>query len=365
MWGIGSDPDLSTYWTFKGGTSIKKCYIETWRFSEDLDFSIIPGGPNNPKTIEPIIKRILDRVHSESNIDFFIKPPLFKHTDKYLYTGGRIYYRGPRNAPAAAIKLDLSGSEKIVCPTVLQAISHPYSDGLLQPARVRCYSFAEVFAEKLRAMGERSRPRDLYDIVLLFRLNSTQMEPKLIKEVLKNKCATKGIAIPVLEAVQNTAIRNKLVSEWKNMLGHQLQALPPFEDFWQELSNIFNWLNEAYKPPFLTNIPVEKEQKTVWSPPPTIWKWGLGIPLESVRFAAVNHLCVELKYKGNSNSNFVVEPYSLRKTPDGNLVLYGIDTSTEEVKSYLINNIQSIKVTTKTFKARYKIEFSSVVATTR
>jgi predicted nucleotidyltransferase component of viral defense system len=253
LWGIGSDPDLSKYWAFKGGTSIKKCYIETWRFSEDLDFSIIPGGPDKPETIEPIIKRILDRVHDESDIDFFVKPPVFKYADKYLYTEGRIYYRGPRNAPAAAIKLDLSGLEQIVCPTVLQSISHPYSDELLQPAQVRCYSFEEVFAEKLRAMGERGRPRDLYDIVLLFRLKSFQTAPRLIKEVLVNKCVSKGVAVPTLESIQNTATKSKLDSEWKSMLGHQLQALPPFEEFWKELPNIFNWLDENYQPPILTD----------------------------------------------------------------------------------------------------------------
>jgi len=38
LWGIGSDPNLSHKWVFKGGTCIKKCYIETYRFSEDLDF---------------------------------------------------------------------------------------------------------------------------------------------------------------------------------------------------------------------------------------------------------------------------------------------------------------------------------------
>ena len=40
-----------------------------------------------------------------------------------------------------------------------------------------------------------------------------------------------------------------LVTEWGlwgNMLGHQLQALPPFEQFWNELPNIFNWLEGKY-----------------------------------------------------------------------------------------------------------------------
>ncbi|MBU1923430.1 MAG: nucleotidyl transferase AbiEii/AbiGii toxin family protein, partial [Candidatus Omnitrophica bacterium] len=110
--------------------------------------------PDKPETIEPIIKRVLERVHDESGIDFSSKAPVFKHFDKYLYTEGRVYYRGPRNAPSVtSIKLDISGSEKIACPTELKDISHPHSDELPKPDRVRCYAFEEVFAEKIRAMG--------------------------------------------------------------------------------------------------------------------------------------------------------------------------------------------------------------------
>lgn len=362
LWGIGTDPDLSTQWAFKGGTSLKKCYIETWRFSEDLDFSIIPGGPDKPETIEPVIKRILDRVHDESGIDFSIKAPVFKHFDRYLYTEGRIYYRGPRNAPSAAtIKLDISGSEKIARQTVLRTISHPYTDSLPQPAQVRCYAFEEVFAEKLRAMGERGRPRDLYDIVLLFRLQDFQTAPQLIKEVLAAKCASKGVPIPTLESIQNATTKSELVSEWENMLGHQLQTLPPFEEFWDELPNIFGWLNETYKAPALAEIPIKAEQKTVWAPPPTIWQWGVGVPLESIRFAAVNHLCVELGYRKESGeySAPLIEPYSLRETQEGNLIIYAVKAETGEVRAYRVDRVQSIKVTTRVFKPRYRIEFSS------
>ena len=45
LWGIGSDSELGSTWIFKGGTCLKKCYIETYRFSEDLDFTIAPPGP--------------------------------------------------------------------------------------------------------------------------------------------------------------------------------------------------------------------------------------------------------------------------------------------------------------------------------
>jgi predicted nucleotidyltransferase component of viral defense system len=33
---ITAEPELSRTWIFKGGTCLRKCYYETYRFSEDL-----------------------------------------------------------------------------------------------------------------------------------------------------------------------------------------------------------------------------------------------------------------------------------------------------------------------------------------
>ena len=38
--GIYALEDLVDSWIFKGGTCLKKCYFETYRFSEDLDFTL-------------------------------------------------------------------------------------------------------------------------------------------------------------------------------------------------------------------------------------------------------------------------------------------------------------------------------------
>lgn len=43
--GVAQHADLSQSWIFKGGTCLRKCYYETFRFSEDLDFTVIDGGP--------------------------------------------------------------------------------------------------------------------------------------------------------------------------------------------------------------------------------------------------------------------------------------------------------------------------------
>jgi predicted nucleotidyltransferase component of viral defense system len=38
--GINAHEELAEGWEFKGGTCLKKCYFETYRFSEDLDFTL-------------------------------------------------------------------------------------------------------------------------------------------------------------------------------------------------------------------------------------------------------------------------------------------------------------------------------------
>src|SRR3990172_3756812 len=85
LWGIGSDPTLNAYWAFKGGTSLKKCYLDTLRFSEDLDFTVAPPGPYKPEDLELLFANILERINNESGINFSIKPPVFKFADKFQY----------------------------------------------------------------------------------------------------------------------------------------------------------------------------------------------------------------------------------------------------------------------------------------
>ena len=96
---------------FKGGTCLKKCYIETHRFSEDLDFTVLPGGPYLPEDIEPLLLRTLARVHDASGIDFSTEQPRLRLRPDGLSAEGRVYYVGPRLTPKAArVKLDISAN---------------------------------------------------------------------------------------------------------------------------------------------------------------------------------------------------------------------------------------------------------------
>ncbi len=245
LWGIGNYDRLIKEWAFKGGTCLKKCFIETWRFSEDFDFTVLPGGIIEPDDLKEVIPAILDRIHDESGIDFSIQEPMFKVRGPGSIEG-RIYYRGPRNARQAAnVKLDLLSTEKVVCDPVLRDISNPfeeYEGPFPPPAKVQCYSIEEVFAEKIRAMGERCRPRDLYDIINLHRNNqSIGVQASSLRDIHKRKCESKGVPITTLALIQGSQYREEIVSEWANMLGHQLPVLSAFEQFWEELPQLFVW----------------------------------------------------------------------------------------------------------------------------
>jgi predicted nucleotidyltransferase component of viral defense system len=356
LWAIGSDPTLSATWVFKGGTCIKKCYIETYRFSEDLDFTVAPGGPLSPEKLEAIFQEMLKRVTDESGIQFAVRAPYFRQRPRGESTEGRIYYRGPRGAPQpASIKLDLSGDETIARPTVLRRIAHPHADELPAPAEVRSYGFEELFAEKLRALAERSRPRDLYDVVNLFRRRDLQAEPALIRAVLIEKCERKGIPVPSYTDLESSPYRAELDSEWHSMLAHQLPALPPLQDFWAELPLLFAWLDGTAALEDLPRLPSGTGEDEAWSPPPTVWTWEAGVPLETIRFAGANRLCVELDYQGTTRT---VEPYALRRTRDGNLLLRAVRADTREPRSYRVDRMQGIRVTTRAFRPVYAVEFS-------
>jgi len=96
---------------------LKKCYIETYRFSEDLDFTVLPGGPYRPEQIEPLLDRVLARVHDASGIDFSSRPPMLRSRPDGLSAEGRVYFIGLRRTPLAArVKLDISANETVIRP---------------------------------------------------------------------------------------------------------------------------------------------------------------------------------------------------------------------------------------------------------
>lgn len=355
LWGIGSEPALRESWIFKGGTCLKKCFIETYRFSEDLDFTVLEDGPITPDDVLPILRDLLARVYEASGIDLAVQPPRLRPREGRRAGEGRIYYLGPRATPSpGSVKLDLHGEERLCRAAEWRSIAHAYGDELPSPGTVQCYSFAEVFAEKLRAMGERGRPRDLYDVVTLFRRSDGRPDAEALRSLLVEKCEHKAVSVPTVASLRASDSRAELESEWRNMLGHQLPQLPPLVVFWDELEALFAWLEGAAAPRVLAPMATVGPPATAWLPPPTIRTWG-GSPVELLRYAAESRLIVEFDYTDERGrfSRRHVEPYTLYQTSDGNIVLGVFDPNRADRRSFRVDRIRNVRVTETSFAPRF------------
>ena len=101
---------------------------------------------------------------------------------------------------------------------------------------------------------------------------------------------------------------------------------------------------------------------TTWRLPPMVTAWGVGASsLESIRFAAANRLCIQLDYTkdGGERTAPTIEPYSVRRTSVGNLLLFGVKADTGESRSYRVDHIRAATVTRRAFRPRYAVELAT------
>jgi predicted nucleotidyltransferase component of viral defense system len=359
--GISHQESIHAGWAFKGGTCLKKCYFETYRFSEDLDFTITSPEHQNESFLIDAFKSISAWIYENAGIEIPSEAIRFEVIISRLgrtNIEGRIYYKGPLGFGGAhpRIKLDLTTEEVLVLDPVDCRVHHPYSDSPESGIHIRSYCFEEIFAEKLRALSERLRPRDLYDVIHLYRHGLKGQNRELILSTLKKKCEFKEISVPSLSMLEAKPERAELESEWEHMLGHQVPVLPPFSQYWEALPAVFEWLLQAAEVAAPAAIPnLGHEVDTTWHPPAMAQAWRTRAPIEIIRYAASTRLCVNLTYDGTDR---LIEPYSLRRTRDGNLLLYAVKHATGENRSYRVDRIQDAKATNISFQPKYAIELA-------
>ena len=186
-----------------------------------------------------------------------------------------------------------------------------------------------------------------------------EMHPPLwsfvvLLDVIRQKCEFKGMALPVLADLQ--PYKADLEGGWSAMLSHQLPAVPPFETFLGELPAFFDWLSGGAAPviPAAYVRAAGKEVIRERTLRLLVSRW-VQFYLEIIRFAASNRLCVDLLYQGSTRR---IEPYSLRRTKDGNIILHAHNITKVEHHSYRVDRIQGAQVTNQTFVPRFEIELT-------
>jgi predicted nucleotidyltransferase component of viral defense system len=132
---------------FKGGTAIYHCYLDQIRFSKDLDFTA----------------RTKLRLSDIENV--FSGFEIFKLKDKEEKKFGlafSVQYRGVLIQPDT-IEVDINTNQKVLLEPKTLEYRNYYGVDLSCPVMDK----NEIFAEKIRTLNDRARPRDPYDLVIL------------------------------------------------------------------------------------------------------------------------------------------------------------------------------------------------------
>ena len=163
--GVSEHSTLSKAIVFKGGTVLKKVYFEDYRFSEDLDFTLLDTAVSDEQIFEWFAE-VFEYIKEEANIPLeIIDNNEHQDGDINFY----ISYVGPLGGLGAnkKVKVDISRSEELVFEPVLNKVFISYSDQ--EEHQLLCYSLEEVLVEKLRCVMQRMQARDFYDIWFFFK----------------------------------------------------------------------------------------------------------------------------------------------------------------------------------------------------
>ncbi|MCX2681051.1 nucleotidyl transferase AbiEii/AbiGii toxin family protein [Galbibacter sp. EGI 63066] len=216
---------------FKGGTCLRKCYMENYRFSEDLDFTALDKNfVLDQKTLQSIARITEANTGIQFSVDK-IKPLTFQDEPKgfqvYIKYWGANHSKNQRPLPPdrwhTKIKLEVSTDEMLLLDTEALSIMHPYSDELTGNQKGNCYSITEVVAEKLRALKQRSytAPRDFYDLYHLTK-KFTKEDWQTVLPIFLKKMERKNLAYQSPEDLIDESKLINVKRAWKTSVAHQI-----------------------------------------------------------------------------------------------------------------------------------------------
>ena len=228
--GLAGHP-LRDVLAFKGGTALRRCWFEGYRFSEDLDFTLTQA--TTFEAIRAGLAEIFAAVDAASGLRIaFDREDRSGHQNSHTFY---LRYQGPLPA-ASDVKVDITINEVLCFPLQERPILRTYDafDDLPPSPTVRVYATEEIAVEKLLALSDRARnePRDLYDLWHL--VTSTHLHIAELRGELDAKLAFRQrTAVGMEQAI--AAKEDRLRRLWTGRLAHQMNALPLFDSVFREV----------------------------------------------------------------------------------------------------------------------------------
>lgn len=216
---------------FKGGTCLKKCYFEEYRFSEDIDATITnPSFELTKKQIEVICNDITNKIGISFRILKFEKT-LFK--DQHIGWDIEICFWGANHSKNELPKFGKDCHTKIWCefrfyeivlfPSENRRLIHLFSDADKVDISIPCYSLKEVLAEKMRSLIQRNRgeARDYFDLWYI-KNNNHNINWEEVKMAFLQKCAFKSLEFTSVSDFFEPDRIKQVEITWDIRLNHQL-----------------------------------------------------------------------------------------------------------------------------------------------
>src|SRR5260370_1308333 len=127
--GIFTHERLAPAWVFKGGTCLKKCYFETYRFSEDLDFTVASEAHLVTEALRASVAEVSAKLYDETGLEVPVdrlRFEVYRNQRGGLSCEGRVYYNGPlrrsRSSDLPKIRRDLQVDAILLLPPVFRPV---------------------------------------------------------------------------------------------------------------------------------------------------------------------------------------------------------------------------------------------------
>ncbi len=226
---------------FKGGTALRRCWFADYRFSEDLDFTLV--RPLSFEEIRAGLDEVFEDVQQETGIEMaFDRLDSRGHKNSHTFY---LRYQGPLPAPNT-VKVDITIRESLgfaLCARPILRTYPEFNDLGQNPAgeeitgeeaTVLVYAVEEIAVEKIVALSDRARtePRDLFDLWHLLEETDVQI-PELKAEIEAKLAFRERTSWGLTEAI--AAKDGRLKALWSERLAHQMTALPPYEGVFREV----------------------------------------------------------------------------------------------------------------------------------
>jgi uncharacterized protein len=233
---------------FKGGTALRRCHIGEYRFSEDLDFSLL--SKDGFDVIRAAFEEAGAKVETLTGMSFrFAREDSQPHQNSHTFY---MAFTGPIRRERE-FKVDVTKTEAIVNEPELKAVLLTYAAFDFPKDRtLKVYSIDEIVAEKILALTDpsRSQPRDLYDLWYLH--TEGLVDISLLADAVAKKLKFRRRSADDLSASFDRKEKT-LKSTWRTRLDAQLSVTPEFDAVFREVrrafrqSGIFESVIEARK----------------------------------------------------------------------------------------------------------------------